>query len=203
MEADTTDDLMAAEDTVKRGFFSAGRVPLKKNRSTKDYDLLHFNKRRDGVYASESTKDSKKTQMSTVGVDLGVWKYTQNRTLSHRISHVGFCRTGRLLCHSPVFPIQAVSLSRPLERQRRRRRHKRIGIVASKHSGESARRHRHISRFSHRREEKRCLNVNLVVSSDQIQEGELIDKSNADVLKGWYYPEVSPLPVFISHDLVG
>ena len=68
---------MAAEDTVKRGieiyiyiytrsvfcnlrislgFFSAGRVPLKKNRSTKDYDLLHFNKRRDGVYASESTK---------------------------------------------------------------------------------------------------------------------------------------------------
>ena len=32
--------------------------------------------------------------MSTVGVDLGVWKYTQNRTLSHRISHVGFCRTG-------------------------------------------------------------------------------------------------------------
>ena len=159
--------------------------------------------------------------MSTVGVDLGVWKYTQNRTLSHRISHVGFCRTGscslaalvsfyemtrtvhiqyrsrvldtpknddvssstgRLLCHSPVFPIQAVSLSRPLERQRRRRRHKRIGIVASKHSGrrispmnffalrkhlltgESARCHRHISRFSHRREEKRYVRVNVLWS---------------------------------------
>ena len=46
------------------------------------------------------------------------------------------------------------------------------------------------------------LNVNLVVSSDQIQEGELIDKSNADVLKGWYYPEVSPLPVLHFDDYV-